>query len=239
MNNNKILMVLTNIERYETTKRPTGLWLGEAIHFYDEVVKAEFEVDFVSPKGGYVPIDPHSLKSYFLKDSDWHWYHEDNFKNKALARTLSPEQVNPFDYIAIYYTGGHGVMWDFPNNKPLQDIAMTIYDQGGYITSVCHGVVGLLNLKTKDNDYLIRNKTITGFANIEERLNGTYSKMPYLTETELKQRGAHYVRKHAFANFAVQDGRIITGQNPFSPRQVGQLLVQALTQGDYHESHHN
>lgn len=225
---NKILIVLTNIEKYETTSRATGLWLGEAIHFYEEVIKAGFEVDFVSPKGGYVPIDPHSLKSYFLKAIDWHWYHNEHFKHAALAQSLRPDQINSSDYCAIYYTGGHGVMWDFPNNKALQTIAMNIYNQGGYITSVCHGVVGLLNLKTHDNQYLIKDKTITGFANIEERLNGTYSKMPFLTETELKKRGANYIRKHAFANFAVQDGRIITGQNPFSPRKVGQLLVKSL-----------
>lgn len=235
---NKILIVLTNIEKYDTTKRATGLWLGEVIHFYDEVIKAGFEVDFISPKGGYVPVDPHSLKSYFLKESDWYWYHNDDFRHRALSHTLQPEQVNPLNYCAIYYTGGHGVMWDFPDNKHLQDIAMAIYHQGGYVTSVCHGVVGLLNLKTSDGQYLIKDKTITGFANIEERLNGTYSKMPFLTENELKKRGANYVRRHAFANFAIQDGRIITGQNPFSPRKVGALLVSAL-QGRQYESNNN
>lgn len=225
---NKILMVLTNVDKYKNNNRATGLWLGEAIHFYEEVINAGFEVDFVSPNGGYIPIDPHSLKSIFLKNVDYKWYGDENFKEKALARTLSPKKVKFEEYVAIYYTDGHGVMWDFPDNKELQNLAMNIYNNGGYVTAVCHGVVGLLNLKEDNGEYLIKNKKVTGFANIEEFLNGTLKKVPFLTETELKNRGAMYKRKRAFANYVVKDGRIITGQNPFSPRQVGVELVKEL-----------
>lgn len=147
----KILIVLTNIAMYGTTNRATGLWLGELTHFYDEVVAAGFEVDFVSPLGGYV-------------------------------------------------------------------------------TSVCHGVVGLLNLRDDAGNYLIAGRTVTGFTNGEETLNGTLKHMPYLTEDELKKRGANYVKKRPFADHAVQDGRLITGQNPFSPRSVAKLLVANLKQ---------
>lgn len=222
----KILMVLTNIEKYKTINRPTGLWLGEAAHFYDEIVNAGYKVDFVSPKGGYVPIDPHSFK--FASEIDWKWYHDEYFKNNALSNTLNPYEVNPENYIAIYYTGGHGVIWDFPNNEDIQRIAESIYENDGYITSVCHGAVGLLNLRDKNGEYLIKDRNITGFTNEEERLNFTYSKVPYSTENELKKRGANYMKKFPFKEFAITDGRFITGQNPQSPRLVAKLLINEL-----------
>lgn len=228
MKEKKILMVLTNVGKYNLSNRATGLWLGESIHFYDIIKKYGYEVDFVSPEGGYVPIDPHSMKSYFLKDIDWKWYNNKDFQNKALSNTLKPSMINAEDYLAVYYTGGHGVMWDFPNNPQLNSISMEIYNKGGYITSVCHGVVGLLNLKTSDEEYLINNRTITGFTNAEEFVNRTKSKVPFLTETELKKRGAKFMKKLPFRPYAIRDGRIITGQNPFSPKKVAELLIKAL-----------
>lgn len=107
-----ILIVLTNIKNYENHNIPTGLWLGELTHFYDEIKKASFGAYFVSPKGGYVPIYPYSMK--FMNQVDYHWYQDEQFIKNVLANSLKPSEVNPEDYFAIYYTGGHGVLWDFP-----------------------------------------------------------------------------------------------------------------------------
>lgn len=225
----KILIIETNIAKYHNSYRATGLWLGESIHFYDEMVKGGYEVDFVSPKGGYVPIDPHSFK--FAKDVDWEWYSNQDFVKNALENTKKPNEINPDDYIAIYYTGGHGVIWDFPENKEIAKIAEKIYQNNGYVTAVCHGVVGLLNIKNTNGEYLIKGKNITGFSNMEEFLNGTRSKVPYLTENELKKRGCNYSKKMPFTEYAIRDGRLITGQNPQSPKQVAKLLLNALNEG--------
>lgn len=223
---NKILIVLTNIEKYENYNRATGLWLGEATHFYKKIKNAGFEADFVSPKGGYIPIDPHSLK--LADEIDFKWYRDEEFRNRALSNTKSPEEINPEKYIAIYYTGGHGVIWDFPNNGKLQKIASEIYENGGFITSVCHGAVGLFNIMDSKGEYLIKGKDITGFTNTEEKLNRTCNKVPYSTEDELKKRECNYKKKRAFSEYAIRDGRIITGQNPQSPGKVGALLIEAL-----------
>lgn len=224
----KVLIVLTNTAKYENYDIPTGLWLGELVHFYDEIKKHKLEADFVSPKGGYVPIDPYSMK--FADEVDYHWYQNDNFVKAALAQTKSPEEIHSNDYFVIYYTGGHGVVWDFPNNKSIQKITMDIYCSGGFISAVCHGVVGLLDLKTDDGEYLIKNKNITGFTNTEEWLSGKQNKVPFSTENELKKRGANYMKKRFFKAFAVSDNRVITGQNPWSPREVAKLLIQEIKQ---------
>ena len=150
----KILVVLTSVEKYPNLDRATGLWLGEAVHFVHKVEAAGYAVDYVSPQGGYTPIDPHSLAADMASPIDWQWYHNKAFMNR-LGATLTPDQVNPDDYIAIYYAGGHGVIWDFPDNTQLQALSRRIYEQGGVVSSVCHGAVGLLNIKLSDGELLI------------------------------------------------------------------------------------
>lgn len=224
----KILVVLTNQSQYGDNPEATGLWLSEATEFVREVTKTGYEVDYVSPKGGYVPIDPRSLKPRYAKEEDMAFYRSEDFQKRALSESFAADQIHPEDYIAIYYAGGHGVVWDFPDNPTLQTISQTIYQEGGYITSVCHGVAGLLNLKDESGQYLIKGKTITGFTQMEEILSGKNKLVPFGTEKEAKKRGANFVQKLPFTAFATQDGRLITGQNPMSGAAVGKLLVENL-----------
>lgn len=223
----KVLVVLTNVTRYPGTKDATGLWLGEATEFVEEMLKANIEVDYVSPKGGFVPLDPRSMK--YADESIMNIYETADFQKRALASSLQPHQVNAEDYDAIYYTGGHGVMWDFPDNEELQDIAQTIYKNNGFIASVCHGMAGLINIKDDTGNYLIAGKAITGFTTAEEVLAGKKSVVPFLNKEIAEQRGAHFKKKRAYSEFAVQDGHMITGQNPFSVRAVAKLLIKSMS----------
>jgi putative intracellular protease/amidase len=228
--NKKILVVLTSVEKYPNLNRATGLWLGEAVHFVEKVESAGYEIDYVSPQGGYTPIDPHSLA--MAEPTDWEWYHKKAFMNR-LGTTLTPSQVNPNDYAAIYFTGGHGVIWDFPENKALQTISRRIYESGGYVSSVCHGAAGLLNIKLSDGSLLIKDKKVTGFSNEEEKLAELDRFVPFLTETELAARGAVYKKADKpWAPFAVEDDRLISGQNPASGGAVADLLIAALRRSD-------
>ncbi len=147
-----ILVVVTNISKYPNQERATGLWLGEAVHFVDEMEKEGYKVDYVSPKGGYTPIDPHSLQPDQMTELDWQYYSNNDFLNK-LGATLSADDVNPEDYDAIYYTGGHGVMWDFPNDEKLQRIASQIHENGGIVSAVCPGSVGVFHIKNAAGDF--------------------------------------------------------------------------------------
>lgn len=226
--NKKILVVLTSVEKYPNLNRATGLWLGEAVHFVKKVEAAGYQVDYVSPRGGYTPIDPHSLA--MAEPVDWEWYQKKEFMNR-LGKTLKPREVNPSEYVAVYYTGGHGVIWDFPENKPLQTISRKIYEDGGYVSSVCHGAAGLLNIKLSNGSPLINGKQVTGFSNDEEKLAELDKFVPFLTETELVARGAIYKKADkAWAPFAVVDGRVVTGQNPASGGAVADLLLAELKQ---------
>lgn len=221
----KMLVVLTNTAKYPALKRATGLWLGEAVHFAAKAEDAGYSLDYVSPLGGYVPVDPHSLQ--MAPDLDWQWYDNKSFMTR-LGRTLSPGQVVVGEYSAIYYTGGHGVMYDFPDNQPLQALARQIYENGGVVAAVCHGVVGLLNVKLSDNSLLLKDRQVTGFSNTEEKLVELDKVVPFLTENELRARGGRY-SKHddPWQPFVVADDRLITGQNPASTALLAdKVLVQ-------------
>lgn len=222
----KILVVVTSYEKYPNLNRATGLWLGEAVHFVKKVKEAGYEVDYVSPKGGYTPIDPHSLA--MADPVDWEWYQDKDFMND-LGSTLKPEEINPDDYAVIYYAGGHGVVWDFPKNEHLQKISQKIYENGGIVSSVCHGAVGLLNIKLDNGEYLIKDKQVTGFSNEEEQLAELDQYVPFLTEDELIRRGAHYKKADKpYDPYAIEDSRLVTGQNPASSSLVADLVLAQL-----------
>ena len=222
----KILVVLTATEKYPNLNRATGVWLGEAVHFVEKVERAGFAVDYVTPAGGYTPIDPHSLA--MAEPIDWEWYHNRQFMNR-LGATLKPSDVNPGDYAAIYFVGGHGVLWDFPDNADFQQLSRKIYENGGIVSSVCHGAVGLLNITLSDGALLIKGKQVTGFSDEEERLAQLDQYVPFLTEAELKKRGAAYRKaEKPWEAFAIADHRVITGQNPASGGAVADLVIKAL-----------
>ena len=221
----KILIAETSVNRYESADRKTGVWLEEITSFYDVMKKAGYEVDFASARGGAVAVDPASAEA---DPETMRIFNDPEFHKAALEATMKFSDVNAEDYAAIYFGGGHGAIWDFPDNAELQNIAETIYADGGYITSVCHGEAGLINLKDKDGKYLIKDKKINGFTNEEEDMNGTTGFLPYAAETELIRHGAKFVKGAPYTEFAVEDQRFITGQNPFSSTKVAHMLAEAL-----------
>ncbi len=222
----KALIVLTNVAKYDSLDRPTGLWLSELTHFYDVMRDHQVEVDFVSPTGGYIPLDPHSMMS--MDATDWKYYQDSDFRNQVLGATLSPDQVVPQDYDLIYYAGGHGAMWDFPASTVIADIASQIYQNNGIVAAICHGVAGLLPIKDEKGEPLVANKRLTGFSNTEEAANETTDAVPFLAEDALKELGANYQAGPAFTSCVQVDGRLLTGQNPQSARDLAETVIEHL-----------
>ena len=224
----KILVVMTNHSKYPSREDTTGLWVTELTHFYDVAQQAGYEMDFVSPQGGVVPLDERSQKWVYM-DKAARAHLADPVFMQQLNHTLKPSEVKASDYKAIYFTGGHGVMWDFPNNPELTALAEQIYRQGGVVSAVCHGVAGVLALKDEQGQPLIGNRKVTGFSNREEVLSGMKKQVPFSLEDQLKSKGAKYSQGFLpFTSFVIVDDRIITGQNPQSPREVGEEVVKRL-----------
>ncbi len=159
----KILFVVTNHDRKGNTGEPTGFYLSEVSHPWEVLVDAGYEIDFVSPEGGNAPVD-----GFNLGDPVNQKFWNDNAYRYKIENTLKPSQVRPEHYVAIHYAGGHGAMWDFPDNKMLAKIAAAIYEQGGIVSSVCHGPAGLVNIRLPGGKYLVDGKRINAFTNEEE-----------------------------------------------------------------------
>lgn len=221
--NKRLLMVVTSHNTLGNTGKETGFYLSEVTHPHDVFTRAGFTVDFVSPQGGKAPItgveleDP--LNKAFL----------DNPNLVAqIENTLNPTQVDPANYVGIFYAGGHGTMWDFPDNEQLASLASAIYEQGGIVGAVCHGPSGLVNVKLSSGEYLVSGKAVSSFTNEEEAAVGLTEVVPFLLESKLIDRGAEFTKAPNFeAHTAVSD-RLVTGQNPASAAGVGERMVELI-----------
>lgn len=146
-----------------------------------------------------------------------------------LENTLKVSDVNPADYDAIFMTGGHGVMFDFSQSPELEELTAKFFEANKIVSSVCHGACGLLEVKLSSGDYLVNGKNLTGFSWDEEVLAGRDDAVPFNLEDELKKRGAHYSKAPVpFGTYVVEDGLLITGQNPGSAQAVGQAVIKKL-----------
>lgn len=226
----KILVIVTNVDEYRKSGMRTGLWLGELTHFWDVVEPSGFSMDIASPSGGKVPIDPESLSHEVLAELNTGKRYENRRFMDLLEDTKRISEVNVEDYDAIYLTGGHGVMFDFPQSQDLESLMAQFYETGRVVSTVCHGATGLLNVTLSDGEPLVKGRSVTGFSWPEEELANRAQAVPYNLQEELKKLGANYsTADEPFETYVVEEGRLITGQNPGSARAVAEAVVRRLT----------
>lgn len=224
----RILTVVTNVGHYDDPSHRTGLWLSELTHAWHVFGEAGFEQVLVSPQGGEVPLEPRSLKfpNYDRTAKEWR---ADPARMALLETTRSPEEVDSAEFDAIFFTGGHAVMYDFPDSEGLQRISREIFERGGVVSSVCHGYCGLLNTRLSNGEYLVAGRKVTGFAWQEEVLARVDKLVPYNAEDEMKKRGALYEKaRFPFVSYAISDGNLVTGQNPGSAKATARKVVEVL-----------
>lgn len=225
----KILVVVTNVPEYEKVGYRTGLWLGELTHFWDVVERAGYQMELASPLGGPIPIDPESLAHEVLAELGTEKRYENKAYMSMLHNTKRLADVKVEDYDAIYLTGGHGVMFDFPQSADLANLMTKFYEAKKVVSTVCHGATGLLSAKLSTGDYLIKGKKVTGFSWAEEIAAKREKAVPFSLEDEMRKRGANYTKaKNAFETYIVEDGLLITGQNPGSAQAVAAAVVRKL-----------
>jgi len=224
----RILHAVTNISHYAASSHKTGLWLPELTHAWDIFALNGFEQHIVSPAGGLSPLEPRALRWPFLDSSAKAWL-RDSSKIMLLEKTLTPAEIDSEKFDAIFFTGGHTVMWDFPDSHGLQQLTREIYERGGVVSAVCHGYCGLLNTRLSDGTLLVSGRRITGFSWKEEILTGVSHKMPYNAQDKMQKQGARYEKALLpFIPYAVTDGRLLTGQNPASAKLTARHVVSAL-----------
>ena len=224
----KILMVVTGTGMFPDGKQETGLWLSELTHMYDSAKKRGYDIVIASPKGGDTPVDPTSLKTMYMDKLSKSYWDDSEFRD-VLRHTKSLDEVSGEVFDCIYLAGGHGAMFDFPDNAVLQELIKNHYEHNKIVAAICHGVCGLLNVKLSDGQYLVKDKKVTGFSWFEESLARRKEDVPFDLEALLRERGADYEKALIpMTSKVVVDNNLITGQDPFSSKEMAKVVMRQL-----------
>lgn len=225
----KVLMVLTSHDQMGDTGHKTGFWLEEFTAPYYVFRDAGADVTIASPKGGKPPVDPNSEADEALTDTTRR-FEADAHAKEALASTkkLSDVEMNEFD--AIFYSGGHGPLFDLVNDHKSVALIKSAYEQDKVIGAVCHAPAVFKNVEIKPGQNLVGGREVTGFSNSEEEAAGLTKVVPFLLEDMLKENTATYSKGEDWAPHIVVDGKLITGQNPASSEGTAKAVMQALQQ---------
>jgi putative intracellular protease/amidase len=224
-----ILMVLTSHGQLGETGRQTGLWLEELATPYYVFKDAGAEVTLASPAGGHAPIDPSSEQPDKQTDATRR-FRADATAMQALATTHKLADIDPDAFDAVFYTGGHGPLWDLVENADSLHLIETMYAAGKPVAAVCHGVAALRNARGPFGLPLVRGKAVTGFSDSEERAAGLAEAVPFLVEEALKEAGGTYSKAADWQSHVVTSGNLITGQNPASSAGAAKAVLEQLQQ---------
>ncbi|GFR39457.1 hypothetical protein PRECH8_27530 [Insulibacter thermoxylanivorax] len=216
---NKILMVVTSHSSIDED-HPTGIWLSEFAEPYNLFVQAGYTIDVASVQGGKAPIDPRSLSA---NKEEWKEAVE------RLNETLLVRELDGIDeYAALFLPGGHGTMFDLPDDEHLQRLIAEFAESGRVVAAVCHGPAALVNITLKNGEPYVKGKRLTSFTDDEERAAKFDTLMPFLLESRLRELGAEFIHAPLWENHVEVDGTLVTGQNPQSSEAAAQKVLELL-----------
>ncbi len=227
----KVLFVLTSHTILGSTGRETGFYFDEMATPYWKLIDAGHTVTIASIAGGTAQHDPGSINADASKrPAPVARFLTDPAAMAQLSATPDISAINPDEFDAVFLPGGHGTMYDFPENADLAAVVGRIWQAGGVVSAVCHGPAGLLEAKHADGRPLVMGMRVNSFTDAEEAAAGLTTQMPFLLETRLRDLGAVFESTDNFQPHAVRDGRLVTGQNPASALLVAEHLVAALAE---------
>ena len=223
----RVLFVLTSHEDLGNTGNKTGFWLEEFSDPYYLLTDSGIEVSIASPKGGRPPMDPSSASKDYQTEGTKR-FEDDTKLQELLSNTLKLETINATDYDAIYYPGGHGPLWDLAEDKNSIALIEAFFNANKPVSAACHAPAVFKNTKKQDGTPMVKGLRITGFSNSEETAAGLVEVVPFLVEDMLNENGAIYSKEADWAPYVIEDGSLITGQNPASAKLVAEKLLNRL-----------
>ena len=225
-NRGKILAVVTSTDIMGSSGKRTGYELTELARAYYVFKANGFEVDIASPKGGKPPvvIDDDDMGPFdfaFVNDSD---------AQQKAENTIAISDVNPDDYQAVFFAGGKGAMFDFPDNKAIQAIVQNYYETNKVVGAVCHGPAALVNVQLNNGRPLLENKSVSGFTNEEELLliSDAASIFPFLLQDKMIAQGARFNEGTMYLDQISHDKNLVTGQNPWSTWTMAETMIKQM-----------
>jgi putative intracellular protease/amidase len=223
-----ILMVLTSHAELGDTGEKTGFWLEEFAAPYYVLKDAGHSITLASPKGGQPPLDPKSDAPDAQTDATRR-FKADGDAQAQLAATEVLGEIDPAGFDGVFYPGGHGPLWDLAEDADSKALIEASLGAGKPVALVCHAPAALKNVTTPDGAPMVRGKRLTAFTNDEEAAVGLTDVVPFLLEDMLKAKGADYSKGPDFQPYVIEDGLLITGQNPSSSEPAAEALLKALT----------
>lgn len=222
----KVLIVVSSEGRDQGKTRP-GYEMDEFAQAYLIFRDNGLTVDVASPRGGAAEADKYDPKLAFNAR-----LLEERHGLNQLNETLATSAARAEDYAAVYVVGGKGAMFDLPGDPALQKLLASVYERGGVIAAVCHGPAALVDVRLGDGSYLVAGRAVTGFSNEEEAIFGKRwaKQFRFQLEDALRERGARWREVPLMMPGLAVDGRLITGQNPYSTPAVAEAIVSALGQ---------
>lgn len=223
----KVLMVLTSHDQLGNTGKKTGFWLEEFAAPYYVFKDAGAEIVLASPAGGQPPLDPKSdLPDFQTAMTDR--FKADPAAQQALATTVKLDTIDQAAFDTVFYPGGHGPLWDLAESAQSIRLIESFDRAGKPIGFVCHAPGALRHVKAANGEPFVKGKQVTGFTNSEEAAVELTDVVPFLIEDEFIAQGAHYQKGADWMPFVVEDGNLITGQNPASSEDVAKRLLGKL-----------
>jgi putative intracellular protease/amidase len=239
----RIAIVIANPAISTTTGWPVGFWWSELTHPYLAFEEAGYEIEVFSPDGGKCDADgmsdPNDASGYSKTDLITQGFIH-TAELKALVDTtkkIADLEVARFD--AIVVAGGQAPMFSYERSSVLHAKFAEFYEAGKVTSALCHGTAVLAFAKLSNGEYLVKGKTVTGFANVEEDFadNAVWNYgmlprdkhlMPWRIEDRLKELGGNFVQAGLWRSYAIRDGNLITGQQNFSGAETAALIIETL-----------
>jgi putative intracellular protease/amidase len=214
------------------THHRTGFDIKEVAHIWLKLhKKMNTKMIFATPRGGEAPVDPYSMQEA-EKDEDIRDFIQDHSSLDIFKNTRSLDEIRPDEYSWILLPGCHGAMMDLPNSTKLQEHICYAMERKGCIAAIGHGVAGLINAKTKNGEYFLKDKKMTCFTNEEEREKKVDKMLPYFLEDKVKERGANFQKTKPFESLVVVDEHLITAQNSFSVKDWIKKIMEYSGRGE-------
>lgn len=223
----KVLIVLTSHSDLGDTGKKTGFWVEEFAAPYYVLADAGADITIASPAGGQPPVDPKSEAAEAQTPATARFYKDPEAIEKV-AHSKKLSGIKEADYDGVFYPGGHGPMWDLYDDKNSIALIESFWAAGKPVAAVCHAPSALLNVKDENGEPLVKGKKVTGFTNTEEEGVQLTNVVPYLLEDELKAKGGKYSKGSDWSSYVVEDGMLITGQNPASSEEAAKKLLALL-----------
>jgi putative intracellular protease/amidase len=226
----RVLFVVTSSDRMGASGDATGVWLGELAVPYLHLRDAGLEVEICSVAGGRLPVDPRSVEERGHNPAPVERFLETADADRAMNDSQPLSAVDWQDFDAVFFPGGHGTMWDFPESAEIARLVSDFLARRKIVAAVCHGPAALVAARDASGEPVIAGRQLSAFTDSEERAVGLFEAVPFSLETRLRELGAEVRTGPDFQPMALRDGCLITGQNPPSSQRVAELLVEALNE---------